>query len=59
MTQATPPADLTHTVRSVVAEALARDVSEVLPHANLMEDLGAESLDFLDIGARRPRRHVG
>ena len=49
MTQATPPADLTHTVRSVVAEALARDVSEVLPHANLMEDLGAESLDFLDI----------
>ncbi|HEX8700925.1 MAG TPA: phosphopantetheine-binding protein [Myxococcaceae bacterium] len=36
-------------VRAVVAEALARDVSEVKLESILMEELGAESLDFLDI----------
>jgi acyl carrier protein len=36
-------------VREVVAEALARDLSEVKLETILMEDLGAESLDFLDI----------
>jgi acyl carrier protein len=36
-------------VRRCVAEALARDLSRVALEANLMEDLGAESLDFLDI----------
>jgi acyl carrier protein len=36
-------------VREVIADALARDVSEVKPGAILMADLGAESLDFLDI----------
>jgi acyl carrier protein len=36
-------------VREVVAEALARDLSEVKLEASLMGDLGAESLDFLDI----------
>jgi acyl carrier protein len=36
-------------VREVVAEALARDVSEVKLETILMGDLGAESLDFLDI----------
>ncbi|QRN92947.1 hypothetical protein JRI60_27460 [Archangium violaceum] len=41
--------DVVQVVREVIAEALARDVSEVLPEHNLMEDLGAESLDFLDI----------
>ena len=41
--------DVVQTVREVIAEALARDVSEVQPEHNLMEDLGAESLDFLDI----------
>jgi acyl carrier protein len=36
-------------VREVVAEALARDVGEVKLESLLMEELGAESLDFLDI----------
>jgi acyl carrier protein len=37
------------TVREVVAEALARDVSQVKLESILMDELGAESLDFLDI----------
>jgi acyl carrier protein len=41
--------DVVQVVREVIAEALARDVSEVQVEHNLMEDLGAESLDFLDI----------
>ncbi len=41
--------DVVQTVREVIAEALAREVSEIQPEHNLMEDLGAESLDFLDI----------
>jgi acyl carrier protein len=41
--------DVALVVREIIAEALARDVSEVQLEANLMEDLGAESLDFLDI----------
>ena len=36
-------------VREVVAEPLARDLSEVKLETLLMGDLGAESLDFLDI----------
>jgi acyl carrier protein len=36
-------------VRELVAESLARDVSEVSIDSVLMSDLGAESLDFLDI----------
>src|SRR5262245_19580275 len=37
------------TVRGIVAEALAADPSKVKLSSNLMDDLGAESLDFLDI----------
>ena len=36
-------------VRELVADALARDFSEVSIDSVLMSDLGAESLDFLDI----------
>ena len=36
-------------VREIVAEALARSTDSVQLHSNLMADLGAESLDFLDI----------
>ena len=36
-------------VRLVVAEALAREVAQVRLDSVLMADLGAESLDFLDI----------
>ena len=46
---ATPLPNTEDTVRAIVAEALAADVSKVRLDSNLMEDLGAESLDFLDI----------
>ena len=36
-------------VRKLVAEALAKDVSAVRAGSILMSELGAESLDFLDI----------
>lgn len=36
-------------VRHVIAEALACDVEQVLPRTILMEELGATSLDFLDV----------
>ncbi len=36
-------------VRGVVAEALYLDAEEVQAKSNLMKDLGAESIDFLDI----------
>jgi acyl carrier protein len=41
--------DVERGVREVVAGALARDVATVQLTSNLMDDLGAESLDFLDI----------
>ncbi len=36
-------------VRGVLVEALAADEEEVTPQASLVRDLGAESIDFLDI----------
>ena len=36
-------------VQKVIAEALYIDLEEVTPNASLMKDLGAESIDFLDI----------
>lgn len=37
-------------VRDVLVDALAVDESDVRPDATLTGDLGAESIDFLDIG---------
>jgi acyl carrier protein len=37
-------------VRGVLVDALAVDEEEVTPEATLTGDLGAESIDFLDIG---------
>jgi acyl carrier protein len=45
-------AELTERVVAIVAEALDRSPAEVTPHASLVDDLGAESIDFLDIGFR-------
>src|SRR5512135_2745377 len=42
-------------VSAIIAEALARQPSEVTPEKILMHDLGAESLDFLDIVFRLER----
>jgi acyl carrier protein len=45
----TEPSVLPERVREIVAEALARPSSEIRVDSILMADLGAESLDFLDI----------
>lgn len=36
-------------VREIIAEQLGMDLSEVQPDKNLMEDLGADSLDIVDL----------
>lgn len=46
---ATRHAELTSTVRECVAKVLAIDAAKITPDASLIEDLGAESLDFLDL----------
>jgi acyl carrier protein len=48
MTETIADKDVGDVVCRIIAEALGRDV-EVRLTSNLMEDLGAESLDFLDI----------
>jgi len=41
--------DMPHRVVTIVAEALNVPVERVTPSASLIDDLGAESIDFLDI----------
>lgn len=45
-------------VAAIIADALACDVGEVLRTSALVEDLGAESIDFLDI-VFRLEQHFG
>lgn len=42
-------ADVDSAVKDAVVEALALDDDEVTPESTLMDDLGAESIDLLDI----------
>jgi len=42
-------------VSKTIADALGAELSEVKPNASLIEDLGAESIDFLDIVFRIER----
>jgi len=42
-------ADVDSAVKEAVVEALALDEDEVTPESTLMDDLGAESIDLLDI----------
>lgn len=49
MTQAAQQQEIENAIRAIVAESLAIDVSIVSPTVSLIEELGAESLDFLDI----------
>jgi acyl carrier protein len=42
-------ADVDSAVKEAVVEALALDDDEVTPTSTLMDDLGAESIDLLDI----------
>ena len=43
------------TVAKTIADALGSEVDEVRPDASLINDLGAESIDFLDIVFRLER----
>jgi acyl carrier protein len=43
------------TVAETIADALGCEVAEVKPDASLIEDLGAESIDFLDMVFRLER----
>lgn len=43
------PVGIAERVRKIVAEALDRPEAEVLPSSSLIDDLGAESIDFLDL----------
>ena len=43
------PADLLRTVREVISEVRGLPPEKVLPESLLMADLGADSLDFLDV----------
>ena len=36
-------------IRGAIAECLARDVAEVRPESRIVTDLGADSLDFIDL----------
>lgn len=51
MTTATPttPVDVELKVREIIADSLCVDLDEVQMSSNLMRNLGAESIDFLDI----------
>ena len=48
-------ADVFPTVASTMADALGRDLEEVRRESFLIEDLGAESIDFLDVVFRLER----
>jgi len=43
-------------VADVLEDALGVDREEITPEAKLIEDLGAESIDFLDIGFRLEKK---
>jgi acyl carrier protein len=43
------PVSVSDTVCAIVAEALGCDPARVRPEASMMHDLGAESLDYLDV----------
>jgi len=47
-------------LREILVDALAVDEAKVVSEASLVNDLGAESIDFLDIGFRNfspPRQY--
>jgi acyl carrier protein len=45
----TRPTCLDDRVKAIVSEALDVPIGQVLNHSSLIDDLGAESIDFLDI----------
>lgn len=49
ITDTSRDAEIFPQVRDVIAESLAVDAAQVLPSASLIAELGATSLDFVDI----------
>lgn len=49
------PAEIEKKVIQVIADSLCADLETITPKSNLMRDLGAESIDFLDIMFRLER----
>jgi acyl carrier protein len=47
---------ITEAVREVLEEALGADADEITPQATITGDLGAESIDFLDIQFRLEKK---
>ncbi|HEX7551461.1 MAG TPA: acyl carrier protein [Candidatus Methylomirabilis sp.] len=43
-------AEVEASLREILVDSLGRQEAEVIPSASLVKDLGAESIDFLDIG---------
>jgi acyl carrier protein len=48
----TAPFDLFLKVRSIIADVLCIDQEKILPESDLVADLGAESIDFVDLSFR-------
>lgn len=55
MSESSVEVEIGQAVRQLIAEALGKELAEVQLESNLMQDLGAESLDFLDIVFRIER----
>ncbi len=48
--------DIFESIQEILAEALGTDEEEITPEASLTRDLGAESIDFLDIVFRLEKK---
>src|SRR5216684_453497 len=49
MQEQLPASDVFPKLRSMIADSLALDESQVTPESRLLDDLGADSLDFVDL----------
>jgi acyl carrier protein len=59
MTLGNSPGEIRRAVREIVAAALSRSVEEITPGARLEDDLGIDSLAWIEIGiAFEQRFHV-
>ena len=56
MTLGNSPGEIRRAVREIVAAALSRSVEEVAPDAGLEDDLGVDSLAWIDIGIALEQR---
>ena len=42
-------ADISEQIRKIIAEQLSQDIEEVVPEASFIDDLGADSLDLVEL----------